>query len=326
MMMNPLYDFDGSKFALNHNLISSDVWATPTVGDSDLAQHVRGSGTVADKWSEHYYMGWSGRDNFEAPLYNNGVVGHEVTDAVDNMSHQLAFKLSLLDSGSDMIPRFNVGYGFSNQDQPEVLAPNPRFKTEICRNFKEKATCLYGDLCQFAHGRHELRKDVVRHNKYKTKLCQKYWIAGYCAYGPRCNFIHQEKEGLMQIQTASKHKNANSQFMSMYRPSTTEVSYTSVRNKGSLGEEIRDSGSGSDDPSSLGNGAAIDALIRERNKRYAPSAFPMERVQLPTRHTLIGSVADYGFGSSANLYGMHQSAVGIIGSGRREDRAIRPGA
>ena len=32
-----------------------------------------------------------------------------------------------------------------------------RFKTEICRNFKEKGTCLYGELCQFAHGKHELR-------------------------------------------------------------------------------------------------------------------------------------------------------------------------
>merc|ERR1711936_1305241 len=77
---------------------------------------------------------------------------------------------------------------------------NPRFKTEICRNFKEKGSCLYGDLCQFAHGKHELRKDVGRHNKYKTKHCQKYWITGYCAYGPRCNFIHQEKEGLAALQ------------------------------------------------------------------------------------------------------------------------------
>jgi len=72
----------------------------------------------------------------------------------------------------------------------QAKTSNHRFKTEICRNFKEKGTCLYGELCQFAHGKHELRKDVVRHNKYKTKLCQKYWITGYCAYGPRCNFIH----------------------------------------------------------------------------------------------------------------------------------------
>merc|ERR1712018_557938 len=68
---------------------------------------------------------------------------------------------------------------------------NPRYKTEICRNFKERAKCIYGDKCQFAHGRRELR-DVVRNSKYKTKPCQKYWLIGYCAYGPRCNFLHDE--------------------------------------------------------------------------------------------------------------------------------------
>jgi len=97
------------------------------------------------------------------------------------LSQQLAAKLLLI------------------EQQPEVQVEksppvNPRFKTEICRNFKEKGSCLYGDQCQFAHGKNELRQDVVRHTKYKTKLCQKYWIAGYCAYGPRCNFIHQETE------------------------------------------------------------------------------------------------------------------------------------
>lgn len=70
---------------------------------------------------------------------------------------------------------------------------NPRYKTEICRNFKERSQCVYGDRCQFAHGRKELR-DVVRNSKYKTKLCQKYWAVGYCAYGPRCNFLHDEQK------------------------------------------------------------------------------------------------------------------------------------
>ena len=68
---------------------------------------------------------------------------------------------------------------------------NPRYKTEMCRNFKERSRCIYGDQCQFAHGRNDLR-DVVRNTKYKTKLCQKYWVVGYCAYGPRCNFLHDE--------------------------------------------------------------------------------------------------------------------------------------
>merc|ERR1712035_193778 len=44
---------------------------------------------------------------------------------------------------------------------------NPRFKTEFCRNFREKGSCMYGDHCQFAHGKTELRPDVVRHSKYK---------------------------------------------------------------------------------------------------------------------------------------------------------------
>jgi hypothetical protein len=72
-------------------------------------------------------------------------------------------------------------------------ASNPRFKTEICRNFKEKGACLYGNQCQFAHGSDEMR-DSGKQNKYKTKLCQKYWIHGYCAYGARCNFLHNEDE------------------------------------------------------------------------------------------------------------------------------------
>ena len=79
---------------------------------------------------------------------------------------------------------------FDNTSLEEKLL-NPRYKTEICRNFKERSRCVYGDKCQFAHGRRELR-DVVRNSKYKTKLCQKYWLVGYCAYGPRCNFLHDE--------------------------------------------------------------------------------------------------------------------------------------
>jgi len=83
----------------------------------------------------------------------------------------------------------------SDPDGP--LSGNSRFKTEICRNFKEKGQCLYGELCQFAHGSEEMR-NVGQHNKYKTKRCQKYWIAGYCAYGPRCNFLHNEERDLVQ--------------------------------------------------------------------------------------------------------------------------------
>merc|ERR1712066_153301 len=102
----------------------------------------------------------------------------------------------------------------SNSNRSALQDCNPRFKTEICRNFKERNKCIYGDRCQFAHGRQELR-DVVRNSKYKTKLCQKYWISGYCAYGPRCNFLHDEataeelqelnQQGQMSVTSSSSH-------------------------------------------------------------------------------------------------------------------------
>jgi len=121
--------------------------------------------------------------------------GSEVKSASSTLV-DLARKLLLADQTMGLeVPLFDSSYpppGNMNSSllQAEARSTNHRFKTEICRNFKEKGTCLYGELCQFAHGKHELRRDVVRHNKYKTKLCQKYWITGYCAYGPRCNFIH----------------------------------------------------------------------------------------------------------------------------------------
>ena len=47
-------------------------------------------------------------------------------------------------------------------EAPPVDTRNPRYKTEICRNFKERSKCIYGDNCQFAHGKRELR-EVVRY-------------------------------------------------------------------------------------------------------------------------------------------------------------------
>jgi len=93
---------------------------------------------------------------------------------------------------------------------------NPRYKTEMCRNFKERSKCVYGDQCQFAHGRRELR-EVVRNTKYKTKPCQKYWLTGYCVYGPRCNFLHDERGsqsvnvGHERAATTANHANSGGQ-------------------------------------------------------------------------------------------------------------------
>lgn len=69
-----------------------------------------------------------------------------------------------------------------------------RYKTELCRPFEESGFCKYGNRCQFAHGRHELRT-VDRHPKYKTQLCKTFHTTGLCRYGKRCHFIHNDGEG-----------------------------------------------------------------------------------------------------------------------------------
>lgn len=163
------------------------------------------------------YMKWSSGP-VDAGFYNN-MINHETfggslcdentsDDSVPawesepqnwdfDSARAVAEKLLMIDSnaGTNLDTQFQPMSNFELcEDGDEGGIANPRFKTEFCRNFREKGTCLYGDLCQFAHGKVELRQDVVRHSKYKTKLCQKFWIAGYCAYGPRCNFIHQQDE------------------------------------------------------------------------------------------------------------------------------------
>lgn len=90
----------------------------------------------------------------------------------------------------------------SPQMQPQSVTS--RYKTELCRPFEESGKCKYGDKCQFAHGKHELRH-MVRHPKYKTELCRTYHSSGLCPYGPRCHFIHNQDEptsGMQQMQPA----------------------------------------------------------------------------------------------------------------------------
>jgi hypothetical protein len=39
-----------------------------------------------------------------------------------------------------------------------------RKKYEMCKNFREKGICKYGEKCLFAHGEHELTKKQTDEN------------------------------------------------------------------------------------------------------------------------------------------------------------------
>lgn len=187
-------------------------------------------------------------------------------------------------------------------------ANNPRFKTEICRNFKEKGSCLYGELCQFAHGKHELRKDVIRHNKYKTKLCQKYWISGYCAYGPRCNFIHDtDRRHVMTNQSGNiTGLRAPGNVTTAYYKTAAEVIAAVKRsNLTETGES-----SGSDDGGSFNQ---VTPFVFSNPYRNGGNLMGLDK--FPTFYPLGYNPADIN----------PRPACGPIGSGRPSEKINAPG-
>lgn len=44
-----------------------------------------------------------------------------------------------------------------------------RSKYEMCKNFREKGVCKYGDRCLFAHGDHELTRRQSDESKTESK-------------------------------------------------------------------------------------------------------------------------------------------------------------
>lgn len=84
-----------------------------------------------------------------------------------------------------------------------------RYKTELCRPFKETGECKYGEKCQFAHGENELRT-VQRHPKYKTEYCRTFYGVGLCPYGSRCHFLHDlclDVEDNTRMRAAATNRN-----------------------------------------------------------------------------------------------------------------------
>lgn len=77
-------------------------------------------------------------------------------------------------------------------DFEEEKKNDPKYKTELCKSFRDTNFCPYGNRCRFAHGKKELFNKNLDTNKYKQKQCNSFKESGYCQYGSRCNFKHGE--------------------------------------------------------------------------------------------------------------------------------------
>lgn len=81
---------------------------------------------------------------------------------------------------------------FVNKDSEKIL--DPKYKTELCKSWKETGFCVYGNKCRFAHGKNDIFGKTLNTNNYKLKQCNGFTEQGYCMYGSRCNFKHDERK------------------------------------------------------------------------------------------------------------------------------------
>ena len=122
--------------------------------------------------------------------------------------------------------KIKIIYNLNNKQGPS----NPRYKTTLCKHFDTPQGCSYGDKCQFAHGKKELRMNNAQGfpqmnlggnaNKnqnnilnYKIVKCKNYEKDGTCKYGNHCTFAHGDKE--LRNKTENLYQMNNPMMMSV---------------------------------------------------------------------------------------------------------------
>src|SRR5690242_6149199 len=79
---------------------------------------------------------------------------------------------------------------FVDKDSEKKM--DPKYKTELCKSYKNNGFCVYGNKCRFAHGNDDIFGKALNSTKYKLKECNGFKEQGFCMYGSRCNFKHDE--------------------------------------------------------------------------------------------------------------------------------------
>lgn len=91
---------------------------------------------------------------------------------------------------SSLTSNYQANNAFLNE-----YVKDPKFKTEMCKNWEKTQSCPYFDKCRFAHGKHELmKKESHSDPNYRFRDCLSFFKYGSCNYGRRCMFKHDERK------------------------------------------------------------------------------------------------------------------------------------
>lgn len=67
-----------------------------------------------------------------------------------------------------------------------------KYKTVLCRRWSASGSCSYKELCDYAHGNEELRRNLNKHY-YRAIRCKNQ---DHCPFGDECHYAHNEMEML----------------------------------------------------------------------------------------------------------------------------------
>jgi hypothetical protein len=71
---------------------------------------------------------------------------------------------------------------------------DPKYKTEMCKNFVKYGKCSYKKKCRYAHGDPELISKNLSNKNYKRNKCNNFHAKpGHCPYGRRCQYVHEDR-------------------------------------------------------------------------------------------------------------------------------------
>ena len=105
--------------------------------------------------SSNAECGWATEDvpNAQTPLENGLEKQHRQKQVPKNNSHSTC-TYTRTDKETTTIATDDSS---KRKNLPSV-AKSDMYKTKLCHNYMETGKCKYGRVCQFAHGRKELRK------------------------------------------------------------------------------------------------------------------------------------------------------------------------
>lgn len=227
---------------------------------------------------------WISGDNFEQSTMNGGFDSKLYDKKLTNESikgyFEHDFDLKVLSGGKKMLGSARRRNSFDD-GQLLTLPLEKRqllYKTEICRALEETGMCRYGEKCQFAHSKDELRV-APRHPRYKTEVCRTYWELGTCPYGKRCCFIHNEPY-VEEISNSDKFKpDEDVCFMPNYNQNDFKKTYNhkdciktmTLKMRGGFGDESTESEDSMSPVALKNNNSRLLSMFRRTSDSFSQS-------------------------------------------------------